>query len=419
LLLSRHRSLILVSLGALAGCGDNACPGPSTDSTCRLTRIDGPTPAGELGFRFGAPLDLDGDGLLDLAAGARYGGPGGGGEAGVWTLDGEPLAHWEGTYGSSLFGQVTVPVPDLDGDGRADVVVAAPLAQVEGGAFGAIAAYSVRDGHLIWRATTEAKDGLGWHVERAGDHDGDGIEDLWAGATSNPDRGRAYLLSGRDGSVLRTITSTRSADRFGFYVVPMGDLDGDGERDVAIGAPGASINGRIVGAVTLASAATGAPLRELAGDLPGHLFGEMLAPLDDLDGDGLDDLAIAAPVDAEQGAAPGSSEVHIVSSGTGARLRLLAAREPGELYGRMLATVDDLDGDGLRDLAIGAPWWNERRGRIEVRSSRTNAVLAELYGEQPGDWLGWHITRADGPALVTSLLQFDGERGAIELHAFR
>jgi len=145
----------------------------------------------------------------------------------------------------------------------------------------------------------------------------------------------------------------------------------------------------------------------------------MLAPLDDLDGDGLDDLAIAAPVDAEQGAAPGSSEVHIVSSGTGARLRLLAAREPGELYGRMLATVDDLDGDGLRDLAIGAPWWNERRGRIEVRSSRTNAVLAELYGEQPGDWLGWHITRADGPALVTSLLQFDGERGAIELHAFR
>jgi hypothetical protein len=421
LLLDQHRALILVALGAAActGYGDDRCPGPSTASTCRLARIDGPNARGELGFRFGSPLDHDGDGRLDLVGGSRYGGSTGGGEASAWTQAGRVLAHWDGPAETGLFGQDTVPMPDLDGDGAPDVIVSAPTARLDGGGLGFVDAYSVRDGRRLWHV--ESEDGLGWQMERAGDHDGDGVEDLWVSATASPIHTRVVLLSGRDGHVVHTITSTRSEDRFGFYFAPMGDLDGDGEDDIAIGAPGADVDGKNLGVVTLASAATGATLREIVGDLADHQFGEMLAPLDDLDGDGLGDLAIAAPEPEHAGGAPGDSEVLIYSSATGERLHLLVAQDPDELYGRMLATLADLDGDGLRDLAIGAPWWSSRRGRIEVRSSRTLAILAEIHGDEPGGWLGWHIARADGdgPGLVTSVLEHDTKRGALELHAFR
>ena len=67
------------------------------------------------------------------------------------------------------------------------------------------AAFELIAGERRWRAVGELYDGLGWSLARAGDIDGDGIDDIWAGATSNPERGRVYLLSGRDGRVVRTI----------------------------------------------------------------------------------------------------------------------------------------------------------------------------------------------------------------------
>lgn len=398
---------------ALVGCGDDGCP----DGACLVARIDGTAPGGELGFRFGAPIDLDGDEREDLVVGARRGGPGGHGEATAWTQDGHVLGAWHVDDLDALFGHVALGVPDLDGDGHADVVISAPNASGDGVPRGFVDAYAL-DGRRLWRATGDALDGFGWHVERAGDHDGDGIEDLWVGAPSNPARGRVYLVAGRDGHVLRTIESTRTSDQFGWYVVATGDLDGDGESDVAIGAPTASVNGRTLGTVTLASAATGAVIRELVGELPDHQFGEMLASLDDLDGDGLTDLAIGAPSGIVENA-PGGSEIHIVASATGERLHLLTEVEPNELYGRMLATLDDIDGDGTRDLAIGAPWADARRGRVEVRSMRSLAVLADVRGGEDDGWLGWHIAPAAGGAFAVSLLHVAANTGAVELYLTR
>jgi hypothetical protein len=406
-----HRSAIsLVVVAALSGCGDDACP----DGACLIARMDGTSPGGELGFRFGAPLDLDGDARVDIVAGARRGGPGGHGEATAWTQDGEVLGAWHVDDLDALFGHVALGVPDLDGDGRADVVFSAPNASIDGIPRGFVDAYSL-DGRRLWRATGEPLDGFGWHVERAGDHDGDGVEDLWVGAPSNPDRGRVYLVAGNDGRVLRTIASTRRSDQFGWYVVPTGDLDGDGVADVAIGAPTASVDGRTLGTVTLASAATGDVIRELVGELPDHQFGEMLASLDDLDGDGLTDLAIGAP-SGVVATAPGGSEIHVVASGTGERLHLLTEVEPNELYGRMLATLDDIDGDGVRDLAIGAPWAGARRGRVEVRSMRSFAVLADVRGSEDNGWLGWHIAPAGDRGFAVSLLHVAQDTGAVEIY---
>ncbi len=420
MLLAPHRTLTLAAAVAGAtvaiGCGDNACPGPSSEHTCRVARIPGLTPGGELGFRFGEPLDLDGDGIEEVVAGARRGGATGNGEAAAWTLDGQPRGYWSVDTLDGLFGHVALAVPDLDGDGRADIVVSAPNAVLDGGPRGFVDAYTI-DGRRIWRAIGALYDGFGWHVARAGDRDGDGIEDLWIGAPSNPVAGHVYLVSGRDGHVVRSIAGTREGEQFGWYVVPIGDVDGDGLPDVAIGAPTAMIAGSRRGAVQLVSSSTGLPIRELAGELPDHRFGEMIAPLDDIDGDRVPDLAVSAPAGAFE-AKPGSDEVSIVSGATGARLRLLVGTEAGELYGRMLALLDDLDGDGARDLAIAAPWWNGRDGRVEIRSARTLALLAEIRGSE-GGWLGWHVTRASGPAIAVSQLHLDHDTGAVEVHVLR
>ena len=81
----------------------------------------------------------------------------------------------------------------------------------------------------------------------------------------------------------------------------------------------------------------------------------------------------------------------------------------------MVVAAGDLDGDGVEDIAIGAPWHRrdaaDRVGRIEFRSGRSGAVLGELFGDGPDCWFGWHIRRApdpDGrgrPALLISSLR--------------
>jgi hypothetical protein len=89
----------------------------------------------------------------------------------------------------------------------------------------------------------------------------------------------------------------------------------------------------------------------------------------------------------------------------------------------MVVAAGDLDADGVEDVAIGAPWHRredaDRAGRVELRSGRSGAVLAELFGDEADCWFGWHIRRApdpDGlgrPALLISSLRHpvDGEPG--------
>ena len=99
----------------------------------------------------------------------------------------------------------------------------------------------------------------------------------------------------------------------------------------------------------------------------------------------------------------------------------------------MVVDAGDLDGDGVEDIAIGAPWHRrdggDRVGRVEFRSGRSGAVLAELFGDEADCWFGWHIRRApdpDGrgrPALLIGSLRHpvDGKAGVgvLDLYVLR
>jgi FG-GAP repeat len=361
-------------------------------------RIPGTVRLGELGFRFGEPLDVDGDGHADIAAGARFKlqDTFQAGSASVWSgASGALIREWDGERSDGLFGHWVMPIPDLSGDGLADLVIAAPHATVDGRMRGIVVARSPKTGAELWKRAETESENLGWDLTLAGDQNGDGYVDLFVGAPAQ-DTGRVDLLNGRDGTVLRSYSPREDGGSFGWYVARLDDLDGDGRPDLAVGAPFAAG----VGATWVFSSASGKELHHWKGADRRGGFGGVVAAVADLDGDRKGDIAVAAPGTEDQTRSiPG--ELRIYSSSTGKELRHWSGKQPGELYARMIVGAGDLDGDGVEDLAIGAPWHRrakaDRVGRVELRSGRSGVVLTELTGDEAECWFGWHIRRAPDP----------------------
>src|SRR6266545_3813341 len=85
-------------------------------------------------------------------------------------------------------------------------------------------------------------------------------------------------------------------------------------------------------------------------------FGAALAGVGDVDGDGVPDLGVGEPSQNVAGQ-DNQGRVFVFSGATGARLRTLGNPDPQALarFGFALAGVGDVDGDGVPDLAVGAP----------------------------------------------------------------
>jgi hypothetical protein len=169
----------------------------------------------------------------------------------------------------------------------------------------------------------------------------DRLDDVLIGA---PGAERVYLTT-TDGTLLHEFAG-QAGEAFGTALADAGDANGDGRRDVLIGAPGASG----VGAAILVTA-DGSLLRRFAGSEAGAQFGAALA-VGDVDGDGRPELLIGEPLaDSGAGADAGAASLF---AGDGRLLARLSGEEAGDHLGRT-AAVSDVNGDGLADLVLGAP----------------------------------------------------------------
>jgi hypothetical protein len=394
---------------------DNDCDGRAEDgpgTVCTAMTVLGTLEQGELGFRFSPPLDVNGDGVTDVVAGARvYAGAGLlEGYAGAWAAPGgEAVRIWDAPLADALFGHAVMVGPDVDQDGTPDVVVAAPLGNFGLGVYRPVlAAFSVGQAAPLWQREYEPGSTLGWHLSRGWDASGDGVEDILAG---DPALGRVAVLSGRDGTVLFQVTppAENGALRFGWFVVRAGDVDRDGAPELLVGAPGQAVGADDgVGAAYVMRVADNTVVRQWVGAARMATFGDVVARVEDLTGDGVDDLVVGAP---GRGMADSpSGRVYVFSPTQDAPLRVFDAQSPGELYGRMVNRAGDVDGDGVDDIAISAPWAQDRTGRLEIRSGRTGDVLLQLAGSFPQGWFGWHVEPVEdagahhrGGLLVSSI----------------
>lgn len=355
-------------------------------------------------------------------------------------------ALWKlyGDFGSSnaagdQFGRSMVAA-DFDADGHTDLAVGAPQKSIDGmQRRGAVYLFKGTDttfapwGMLDFssRALPAAGDRFGQALA-VGDFNNDNVPDLAIGVPGRDDgKGAVAVFRGTRGRPLSAFSFHRAEDHGlgsygagGFGVsLAVGDVNGDGFLDIAAGAPSGlrpdrQVNagyvyvlrgtdlGHVQGLVVWERSSLGDFGSDSVAEA-GDRFGAAVH-MDDWNGDGRADLAVGAPRDRSDG--PSSGSVFLFSgtaAGPQADFRIAvpaAVRTDLTSFGASLTSAD-WNGDGLPELAIGAPGANVdavvQSGQVFFANPRITPVIYDqldqtgLEQNEPGDNFGISLHTAD------------------------
>lgn len=165
------------------------------------------------------------------------------------------------------------------------------------------------------------------------------------------------------------ITGAAAGDQFGYAVAHLGDVNGDGYDDFAIGAPGANGGAGAVyvvygspnlASVSLSALESGSGGFVVHGSVAGGHLGYSVASAGDADGDGRDDILIGAPNVSSNEKIDNGTAYLVLGSHAGTFTVsdtdvVLTGDRPGNELGSSVATTGDSSGSGLAGYAAGAP----------------------------------------------------------------
>lgn len=296
---------------------------------------------------------------------------------------------------SGYYGHCMLSLEDRDGDGVLDFLIGDPWAVTQGVQGGVIEVVSGATGKtLMVQAGTQVDGYFGQNAVRTADFDIDGVDDFLVAAPRDPFGGAVYLYSGKDLRLLRKYASPylNAGTRFGEHMAALDDVNGDGFAEFAVGIAEHGAGGIRSGSVVMISGSDGAVLSQYDGDQRQRL-GEPVTRWRDHNGDGLADLLTVRSL---QGG-PGPGEILVLS---GADLQLLDTMPTTWERAGNLVSVDDMDGDGIPEIAASSGYERDRhRGNIEVFSGASLTSIQRVNGKwvnrelgrslaSPGDWDG-------------------------------
>jgi hypothetical protein len=349
------------------------------------------------GVSLDATGDINGDGYSDLTVGA-YQYPNGMSQGKAYLYLGSPagpstVPDWTATgeNNGDHYGISVRMAGDVNGDSYVELLVGASrYSSLQGKAY---AYYGSPAGPSLspdWIANGEgAGDLFGLSIAAPGDINGDGFADVITGAYSYDDgptldAGKAYVYLGSPDGLSATFcwafVGENSHDYLGIAAGAAGDTNGDGYRDIVIGAPGfpsGSAQGRAYAffgaAATLGSIASWHVIGENRGDL----LGFSLFTAGDVNGDGYSDAVVGA-YGYREGSERGRAYIyHGGQSGLGPSPALTLTGEVGSSnFGVCVSTAGDVNGDGYADVIIGAHHHNINRGRAYVYHGSVDGLEA-------------------------------------------
>jgi FG-GAP repeat. len=402
----------------------------------------------QLGVVVASAGNVDGDSYADVLVGAPFYDSGQPDEGKVFlylgSASGPVVANWtgEGDQNGAQFGFSVASAGDVNGDGRGDVIIGAPfydnVQTDEGRAYiyhGGSAAPYLTLNRTLERDQAFAE--FGTSVASAGRINSNDIySDVIVGAprfdNGQQDEGRVWVWKGSATGIPNDPHWRAEINQvnafFGYSVASAGDIDGDGDDEVLIGAPQYDSPESNEGAVFLWEGGgsglgnDGTPNNvdwSAQSNQSGSNFGLSLASAGNVNGDAYDDIIVGAELYSNPENREGAAFVWL-GSGTGlgangtptnADWRAESNQPQGALgspnFGHSVASAGDVNNDGFDDVLIGAYFysgngttnngaaflWEGSASGLGANGTPANAKQ-RLDGEQHVAWFGFSVAGA-------------------------
>jgi hypothetical protein len=241
----------------------------------------------------------------------------------------------------------------------------------------------------------ESNTSMGQAIAISSDRDNDGKPDFFVFGdyrswVSGTQRGEVYYYSTETMDTLYTIKGTSTGERLGWEIKFVGDINDDGVDDYAVAAPSGTTTISNPGKVVCYSGVDGSVLWTRTGS---HYFGFDIAVIGDLDDDGYSDI-IVGEEDNIFSQCP--AQVTVISGKTGFPIHTLglpalnAGASACSKWGAAVSSAGDIDLDGLEDIAVGAYRAGNNRGYVYFYSGATGDFITSIRSPLSGIQLFGH-----------------------------